>query len=289
MKVDKTKLKSSIIKLTISAVIIAGICVGVYFLYKHFGLNNISADQIKKIVQDSGAYGAIIFILISFLQVTFIPIPSTVTIVAGSYLFGAMNSFWLSYIGILLGSFLAFFLGRLIGKPFVYWVVGSKDTVEKNLIKLKGKEKILLFFMFLFPFFPDDALCAIAGITNLSWIAFILMQLLTRAIAIFGNILFLSGEFIPFDEPWGISLIVILSILGIVGFIICMKYSEQIQNYIIKIIDKIFLKMKNKSSKNVNSNTSTSIDQNKETDNQNITIENSIKDTSSPKEQNKKE
>ena len=39
-------------------------------------------------------------------------------------------------------------LGRKIGRPFVNWIVGDKETVDYYLKKLKGKETIILFFMF---------------------------------------------------------------------------------------------------------------------------------------------
>lgn len=240
----KLNKKQIIYKLIVSSIIIALVIVGLYFLFKKVGITNMSKEKLQEIIASTGVYGPLVFILVSFLQVTFIPIPSTITIVAGSFLFGPYLSFAYSYIGIILGSMFAFFLGRKLGRKFVYWVVGDKDTVEKYLQKLKGKEIIVLFFMFLFPFFPDDALCAIAGITSISYLGFLIMQLITRFTSILGNILFLSGEFIPYDKPWGISVIVILSILGIVAFIICMKYSEAIQNWFMKVIDKIYSKFK---------------------------------------------
>jgi len=242
---EKQSKKRTIIRISISILVIALIVIGVYFLFKHLGFNNISKEKLRDYISSTGPWAPLVFILISFLQVTFIPIPSSVTILAGSFLFGPGLSFLYSYIGILLGSFLAFFLGRIIGKPFVNWIVGDKETVEKYLKKLKGKETVLLFFMFLLPFFPDDALCAIAGILPISWPVFIAMQLISRATSIFGNILFLSGEFIPYNTTWGIVTITILSILGIVAFIFCYKYSEQIQTFIINFISKHSKKNKN--------------------------------------------
>jgi len=241
----KLNIKKIIIKLVISILIIAGIIVGIYFLFKHFGITNLSKEKLQEFISSTGVWGPLVYILISFLQVNFIPIPATVTIVAGCFLFNPWLCFLYSYIGILSGSLVSFFLGRKLGKPFVYWIVGDKEIVENYLIKLKGRENILLFFMFLFPFFPDDILCAIAGITTMRFSVFTLIQIFTRITTIAGNILFLSGYFIPYDQPWGIALLVILSILGIVAFIISMKFSEQIQSKLIHFIDK-FSKKKNK-------------------------------------------
>ncbi len=225
----KKALKKFLLKLGLSILVIAAILIPLYFVLKHFGLTDITSEQIQEFVSGFGVWGPVIFIIISFLQVTFIPIPSTVTILAGNVLFGSVwLSFIYSYIGIVLGSVFAFFLGRVIGKPFVGWLVGGQDKVDAWLKKFKGKEVVVMVFMFIFPFFPDDFICALGGILPIGYISFTIIQLLTRPISIFGNLLFLSGEYIPYTEPWGIALIIVLCILAIAAAVLCFIYSEQL-------------------------------------------------------------
>ena len=176
--------------------------------------------------------------------VTFIPIPSTVTILAGNYLFGPGLSFLYSYIGIIIGSVLAFFLGRLIGRPFVNWVIGDVTAVDEYLKRMKNKEKVVLFFMFLLPLFPDDAICALAGILPISFLSFLFMQIVTRATSIGGTLLFMSGEVIPYNG-WGLAVIIVVCVLAIIAFIYSFKNAEKINDLFYKLIDKIFYK-KNK-------------------------------------------
>ena len=237
LKKSKTKLYLRIFLLVI---IVVGIVVALLLLKKHF---NLTQEKLQELIAKTGAWGPLVFILISFLQVTFMPVPSTMTILVGNYLFGIWWSFLYSYIGIILGSLFAFFLGRVIGKPFVVWVIGDKKTVEDYLLKMRGKENVILFFMFLFPFFPDDALCTLAGILPIKLPTFIIMQIITRAIGIGGNLLFLSGEIIPFSG-WGIPVIIILGILAVVAFVICYKKSDQINELFYKFIEKITRKVK---------------------------------------------
>jgi uncharacterized membrane protein YdjX (TVP38/TMEM64 family) len=183
-------------------------------------------------------WAPLVFIAISFLQVTFIPIPGAVTILAGSYLFGAWLSYLYSYIGFMLGSIVAFWLGKKIGRPFVNWVFGSKEEVDSYLARLKGKEKVCLFFMFLLPMFPDDALCAIAGILPISWTEFLIMQIITRATSIAGTLFFMSGEIIPF-HGWGLVVIGLVAVLAIVAFIICYKNAEKLNAAFDKSMTKL--------------------------------------------------
>lgn len=161
--------KKTIFKLIISTLVIVLLFAICYLILDYFNLTNLSKENIQDFISKGGALGPIIFIAITFLQVTFIPIPSTVTILAGNYIFGFWLSFIYSVIGLFFGGLFAFFLGRKIGKPFLIWLCGSQEIVDSWLKKLKGRENILLFFMFLFPFFPDDFLCAIAGILPISY------------------------------------------------------------------------------------------------------------------------
>ena len=136
--------KQVIKKIIISVLVIGAIIFAVYLLLKHFGLTDLTREQIQNYIQSKGALGPIVFIGISFLQVTFIPLPGMVTILAGSYCFGMWESFLYSYIGMNLGGLLAFALGRIIGKPYVNWVAGGKEKAEEWIKKLKGREKVFL-------------------------------------------------------------------------------------------------------------------------------------------------
>ena len=75
-------------------------------------------------VNKTGIWAPLAYIAISFLQVTFIPIPGMVSILAGILLFEPWQAFLYSLIGMFLGGSFGFYLGRVLGKKFVYWIVG---------------------------------------------------------------------------------------------------------------------------------------------------------------------
>ncbi len=239
----KAENKEIIKKLVISVLVIGLVVCVLYFVMKHFGLTDMTSEEVRKIVSSTGAVAPLIYILVSFVQVTLIPIPAAVTIVAGNFLFGPWLAFLYSYIGMIIGSVFAFWLGKVIGRPFVNWIAGSPEKVDEWLEKLKGREKILLFFMFLLPFFPDDILCSVAGILPISWGVFMIMQLITRTTSIGCTIIFMSGEFIPY-EGWGLVVLVILAVICITAFILSMKYADKINDFFIRISDKFTCKDK---------------------------------------------
>ncbi len=241
--------KKSIIKLVVSTLVVTAILIIAYFVLKAFGLTDFTQEEVQSYIESAGVVAPLIYIAISFLQVSFIPIPGMISILAGSYVFGPWLAFLYSYIGMVAGAMFAFLLGKLVGRPFVNWISGGKEKTEEWLKKLKGKENVLLFFMFLFPFFPDDVLCAVAGILPISWLGFFVMQLVTRATSIGSTLLLMSGELIPF-HGWGLVFLGIIGVLGIIAFIYCFKNSEKINEYFSSVIHKFSRKRKNKESDN---------------------------------------
>lgn len=233
--------KKTLVKRILSFIPVAAIALLGFLLYKHCGLRDITREEIQGFIEAKGSAAPLIFILLSFAQVTLIPISGAVTILAGNYLFGAVKAFIYSYIGMTLGAMVSFFLGRLIGRPFVNWIAGGKENADGWIDKLRGREKIIIFFMFLLPVFPDDLLCAIAGMFKYSAFEFFILQVIMRATSIFGTLLFMSGEVIPYNV-WGISLVAILTIMTIVCFALSMKHYEKIE----KKLNGIFRKKKGK-------------------------------------------
>ena len=242
----KQETKQTISRLILSGLIIA-LIVGVLWLILYLlGWTDLSREELQQIIRDAGIAAPLIYIVISFLQVTLVPIPGTVTILAGNFVFGSLQTFLLSYIGMMLGSLFAFSLGRWIGRPFVDWIAGGHDKVDEWIGKLHGRETVLLFFMFFLPLFPDDVLCSVAGILPIGWVGFVLMQVVTRATSVGCTLLFLSGEFIPFDEVWGIALLAVVGIFCVVAFVLCLRRAEEINQALERFSDRITAKLKRK-------------------------------------------
>ena len=67
--------------------------------------------------------------------------------------------------------------------------------------------------MFLFPFFPDDLMCFVAGITTVSPLFFIIMVIVARVISILVSSYSLNNSLIPFNTWWGILIWIIIAFL----------------------------------------------------------------------------
>lgn len=242
----KQETKTIIKKAILSGLGIAALVGLLYLIMYWLGWTDLTQEELQDFIRSSGVVAPLIYILISFLQVTFVPIPGAVTILAGNYVFGAGGAFLYSYIGMLIGSLLAFGLGRWIGRPFVNWIAGGNEKVDEWLEKLKGRELVLLFFMFFLPAFPDDLLCSVAGILPIGWGIFTIMQVITRMTSIGATLLFMSGEVIPFDQPWGIALLIVVGAAAIAAFLISYRNADRINQALERAADRVTARFKKK-------------------------------------------
>ena len=235
----KKETKTKLIKLLIIIIALVVLVLAIYLPLKLTGaIDKIdSAEELGEFIRKGGVYSYIIFFLLQFLQVTFLPLPAAVTTIAGTLVFkNVWVTFALSLSAVLCGSAFAFFLGRKVGRKLVVWVAGEKDAAKWEE-KLK-RGKFVFFLMMLFPIFPDDILCIVAGCIGMDWKFFIIANLISRPISIGCLCFFGSGSIIPFSG-WGIPVWIVLIIAGIILFYLSVKFQPQIEDFIVKIANKI--------------------------------------------------
>ncbi|MGC4714115.1 TVP38/TMEM64 family protein [Enterococcus faecium] len=143
-------------------------------------------NALRGLVGDSIILGPIIFVFIQILQVVIPIIPGGISTAAGVLIFGPYAGFIYNYIGICIGSIIIFLLGRRYGKPFILSMVSDK-TYNKYIGWLDNQnrfEKLFALAIFL-PVAPDDALCLMAGLTNMSVKRYTLIILIAKPLSIF--------------------------------------------------------------------------------------------------------
>ena len=235
--------KESVFKITFMTLIFGAMGVGLYLMLLKTGALVLleSEDGLTKLINEAGIWGPIVFILIQFLQVTFVPVPSSMTIVAGMVVFDSLPLVLVcSTIGMISGSMFAFFLGRTFGLKLVVWMVGAK-SLNKYTKMLKGREKMLLFLMFLLPVFPDDLLCLFAGVLTMSYGSFFLMQIIARPIGIITMCISVDiFALIPLDQWWGLMIWGFLAVAMLVVMVLVWKYSNRIEKYMVRVMSKHF-------------------------------------------------
>ncbi|HGF7553668.1 TVP38/TMEM64 family protein [Enterococcus faecium] len=143
-------------------------------------------NALRGLVGDSIILGPAIFIFIQILQVVIPIIPGGISTAAGVLIFGPYAGFIYNYVGICIGSIIIFLLGRRYGKPFILSMISDK-TYNKYIGWLDNQnrfEKLFALAIFL-PVAPDDALCLMAGLTNISVKRYTLIILIAKPLSIF--------------------------------------------------------------------------------------------------------
>ena len=231
--------KDFVVRLIISSLIFSSIVLSVVYALKVSRLEEkiSSIEEFRDYISSFGGYAFTATFVMQFLQVVVLPVPGFVAVGAAVALFGPLKGALISLAGIWLGSVTGFFIGRRLGYKFAAWLVG-KDTLDKWLLRIKGKDKAVLTLMFLLPFFPDDVLCFVSGLSSMSTKFFIIMMSVARIISVFTTAYSVDGSVIPYDTPFGIAawaLIVICT--GIISFLVY-KNGERIEGFFKKIFHR---------------------------------------------------
>ena len=225
-------LKAKIIRTVIVIAVIAGLIVLGYYILNWTGVweHINTAEKLRDVILSWGIWGRLGFIFIQFAQVTFLPLPSTVTVIAGSLVYGPLQGGLLSTAGILLGSIFAFFLGRVFGKKLVVFMVGEKTCDKWTHFLSNAKYSFVI--MMLLPIFPDDVLCLVAGLTNMSWTFFTVTNLISRPLGVL-SVSYVNA-LIPY-HGWGLAVWAVIIVAIVVVIVLAYKYQKQIENFILKI------------------------------------------------------
>jgi len=218
----------------IAATLVFAVIAFVVFLYlQKAKRSGYSVQSVKKYLHDCGRYSIPAFILLQILQVVILPLPGIVSIAAGACVFGSFWGGFFSFIGISAGSFIAFFTGRLLGKKAVTLLVG-KNTLDRISGITGGRDKLLLSVMFLLPFFPDDALCFISGITDMTVGYFSVVMLISRLISSFVAAYFIGG--VPLDSPLGIAVWCCVIVLAALASAVIIKMGDKLPKWFLKLM-----------------------------------------------------
>lgn len=201
-----TKTNSPAYKLLIIFNVVAFfVLLGYIILYQTGVLERINnLEELRAFIARAGAWGILVFFMLTLLQVVILPIPAAVTILLGVLIYGPTVSFIVSTLGTIAGSVICFLLGKFFGYKVVTWIIGE-EKAKKYTKLISDKGKIPFIVMMLFPFFPDDILCMAAGLTKMTFKFFIIAVSLSRPVMIAFFSYFGTGEIIPF-RGWGIPI-----------------------------------------------------------------------------------
>lgn len=187
-----------------------------------------SVEAFRAWVGNFGLAAPLVFALVQVLSVIAAPIPNNIITLAGGAMFGVWGSFFISTAAITAGSCIAFALSRGFGKPLVSKLVSPK-IMDKYEGVSAARQDMFLALALLLPFFPDDAICFMAGLGKIRFYRFFVISLLTRPWGLIAASFLGSGNAVV--PIWGWVIIVLITALI---FVFGVKYGSRLEDALIK-------------------------------------------------------
>jgi uncharacterized membrane protein YdjX (TVP38/TMEM64 family) len=122
-------------------------------------------EWVRVTVDRAGPAAPLAFVAFQAAQVILAPIPGQTLAVVGGYLFGPVGAIY-SIAGVAIGSAVVLVLSRRYGRPFVERVA-TEEVLERFDTFVDDYGLLGLVVVFSLPTFPDDAICALAGLTSI--------------------------------------------------------------------------------------------------------------------------
>jgi uncharacterized membrane protein YdjX (TVP38/TMEM64 family) len=181
-------------------------------------------DTITASIRGYGIWGPLALFVLFVLQTFFAFIPGQALMVASGYIYGFSGGILITWISLVLGGQMAFWLARHYGRPFVEkWVTSS--TLNRWDKSAAGQGVGFYVVTLVMPFFPNDAMCYVAGLGKMPARRFLGANIIGRGIASLLTVIVgaFSKQFPAL--PW--ILLVGFVIVGILGWTLSRRYVSQ--------------------------------------------------------------
>ena len=138
-----------------------------------------SPEALRQWVEGYGVLAPLAFFLAEAAQVVFSPLPGGLLPPVGALAFGPWLALALSLGGCAAGAAIVFTLARRFGRPLVQRLVPA-GTIDRYAGVLAARGGLWLFVAIAVPVFPGDAICAMAGLSCISFTRFMALSTVGR-------------------------------------------------------------------------------------------------------------
>jgi uncharacterized membrane protein YdjX (TVP38/TMEM64 family) len=161
-------------------------------------------EAFRRRIESYGLWAPVVFIGFQIFQVLASPIPGELVGAAGGYVFGWASSLFYSTIGLSLGSWINFFVARLLGRGVVERMIPPAYLARISFL-MERQGVVASFIFFVIPGFPKDYLCYALGLSPMSWRIFLVVSSIGR---IPGTLMLsLQGAAVYHEQYWSFAVL----------------------------------------------------------------------------------
>ena len=228
------KKKRHALRIALVALVVLTLAAGAAVLYKNGWFERIgSVEELRALIASRGALGGVVYFLLQMMTVIIAPIPSNVTMMAGALALGFWRALLLGVAAVVLGSVIMFLLARRLGREAVRRFL-DRGVMDRYLPIIEEKQDMFLFLTMLFPFFPDDALCILAGLKEIPLRRFVIIMAAARPWGLAFAALLGSGAIQMPALAWAVLVIVLAAV-----FCLAMAYSARIEAALLRLVTRL--------------------------------------------------
>lgn len=198
----------------LAAIIMVAAGIGAAYLFLGTDIPFSDAERLRGWVMGYGMLAPVMLMVVQVIQVVIAPLPNQVSAIVAGFLFGTGLGTLYTTIGTILGSYIAFLLGRAVGRPLVL-KLASEERIQQ-FDELTAEHGAIAFLtMFLIPAFPGDLLCYIGGMSKMRGRVFLAVALMGRGpkfllYSVIGHRLATGG--VPATLPYLMPLVVLAAV-----------------------------------------------------------------------------
>lgn len=182
-----------------------------------------SMDHFSAYIRSTDHWGPVMFILFQILQIVVAPIPGEVVQIAGGYIYGVTLGSLYTTLGLILGSAIAFYFTRFIGRDYISKILQKKKYKWMTFIYDEKKFSVFLFIFFVIPGLPKDLLVFVAALTSMGSFRFFLILIVGRLPWIIASAA--VGSTIQMQQY---SIAIIITVIAVIGFVLGYIYKDKL-------------------------------------------------------------
>lgn len=230
----KSKLVISILKFVLLLVILIGIP-AYLLIYQKEALHSFKTiDDAVKFLRSYNTQSILVYLGLQIIQIVISVIPGQIFQFAAGCIWGFAIGLVLSLFGAFLGSTIAFYIARFLGKDALH-LFFSEEKLDYFVDRLNSKKAYLIVFLiYLIPGLPKDIMSYAAGVSEMKYKPFMILSLIGRIPGMSGSLmigaLYYTHHYVIM---W------IIAVIALAIFIVCFIKREALKKYIDKFYDKI--------------------------------------------------
>ncbi len=226
--------RPALIRLCFSALFVLLFIILILILFRRYPqlpLILTNPQEIRAFVSQFGLRAPLVFIALQVVQIIVAPLPGYIVELVAGYIFGAWHGTIYCMLGILIGSSLAFSIGRLFGRNLLQTFI-NKEKMQRFDDYVVHKGPFIIFLLLLFSLLGDFTYY-LAGLTPIPYLIFIFMVLIARLPTNIAYNLVGSKAFSLSLAQWLILIGILLLLAGLFY-----RFRHQIEKIIIRLTKK---------------------------------------------------